>query len=201
MFGALNSSLFKKHLEDDEQVISVVHKHWVLGIKYLFWPVLLEVFLILVIISAPKLEVLYTVGALVFIVFIWMLRNFFDYFLDAWIITDSGIIDVEWHGWFHRQSSRVLFSDIQGVSYEIQGIINTIFRYGTISVEKVSTGNAISIDNVASPKGVEAIILNNMEEYLHKKNLKDAKAVQDILSNVISREMHLKEMDSDTSKK
>jgi len=125
---------------------------------------------------------------------VWWLRNFFDYYLDAWIITDVGIIDVEWHGWFHRQSSRVLYSDIQGVSYEIQGVTNTLLRYGTIGVEKISTGSAISLDNVPHPRRIEGVILKNMEAYMHTRNLKDATHVQDILSGIIAREVQLQDL-------
>ena len=66
-----------------------------------------------------------------------------------------------------------------------------MLRYGTISVEKISTGSVISLDNVSKPRRIEGIILKNMEAYLHSKNLKDAKHVQDILSTLIAREVQL----------
>ena len=125
---------------------------------------------------------------------VWLLRNFYDYYLDAWIITNTGIIDVEWHGWFHRESSRVLYSDIQGVSYELHGVWQTLLRFGQISVEKISTGSSISMDNVPRPRKVEKIILQHMESYMHSKNLNDASAVQEILSEVLARELRLKEI-------
>jgi hypothetical protein len=131
------------------------------------------------------------------IAIVWLLRNFFDYYLDAWIITDAGIIDVEWHGWFHRESTRVLYSDVQGVSYEIQGVAATLLRFGEISVEKISTGNAISLDYVSRPRSVEGIIMRSMEEYLHGKNLKDAKHVQELLSEIVARESQLEECEDE----
>jgi len=194
----LNNRLFKRHLEDDEDVVTVVHKHWLVGIKFMFWPLLIFVFLVALLAVVPRLYMFYIVSLLSIVTLVWALRNFFDYYLDAWIITDMGIIDVEWHGWFHRQSSRVLYSDLQGVSYEINGIGETFLRYGTISVEKISTGSEISLAHVPRPRKVEAVILQCMEDYLYSKNLSDATAVQDILANVISREMHLKEMRGDT---
>ncbi|OGJ72024.1 hypothetical protein A2424_02730 [Candidatus Peribacteria bacterium RIFOXYC1_FULL_54_13] len=187
----LNRRLFARHLEDDEILHLVVHKHWLLGLKFLFWPSASFLACWVLLYQAPFKTVFYAISVWSVISLIWWLRNFFDYYLDAWIITDMGIIDVAWHGWFHRQSSRVLYSDIQGVSYEIQGITNTLLRYGTISVEKISTGSVISLDNVSKPRRIEGIILKNMEAYLHSKNLKDAKHVQDILSTLIAREVQL----------
>ncbi len=190
----LNRLLFKKHLEDDEVLICVVHKHWLLGLRALFWP---TIFFVLGwgVFGITQARAMLTIAALLSVVFgVWWLRNFFDYYLDAWIITDHGIIDVAWFGWFHRQSTRVLYSDLQGVSYEIQGIAGTLLRYGTVSVEKISTGAAVSLECVSRPKRVELIILKNMETYLHSKNLKDAKQVQQLLSALVAEQINHREM-------
>lgn len=125
---------------------------------------------------------------------VWLLRNFFDYFLDAWILTSEGVIDVEWHGWFHRTSTRVLYSDIQGVSYEIQGVLGTMMRYGTISIEKISTGENMDLANVSNPRSAERMILKQMEKYLHDKSLVDAKHVQEILAEIVAEQMQLKSL-------
>jgi len=190
----LRDWLFARHLEDDEALLCVVHKHWLIGFKFLFWPVLIFVVLIGLLAVAFSLPVFYVVVALGMFTVVWGVRNFLDYYLDAWLLTDSGIIDVAWHGWFHRTSSRVLYSDIQGVSYEIDGVWGTLLRFGKVSVEKISTGNEIALEYVPYPRTVEARILQEMEEYMHRKNLKDAGAVQEILSDVIARELHLKDL-------
>ncbi len=126
---------------------------------------------------------------------VWWLRNFFDYYLDAWLITDQGIIDIAWFGWFHRQSTRVLYSDLQGISYEIIGVWGTLLRYGTLSVEKISTGTAVSMEYVQSPKKIELMVLKNMETYLHAKNLKDSKQVQELLSALVAEQINLRDQE------
>jgi hypothetical protein len=194
---SLNSFLFRKHLEEDETLIRVVHKHWLLGFKALFWPTLLFLFCVWLL-SVVQTRGMVTVTSVFGVVIgVWWLRNFFDYYLDAWIITDQGIIDIAWFGWFHRQSTRVLYSDLQGISYEIQGVMGTLLRYGTVSVEKISTGAAVSLDHVSNPKKVEILILRNMETYLHKKNMKDAKHVQELLATLVAEQINLKEHRSD----
>lgn len=187
----LNDQLFARHLDDDEEVQLIVHKHWLLGLKLLWVPTLIFVALWFFLWFAPFKSVFYAVAVFSCACIVWWIRNFFDHYLDAWIITDQGIIDVEWHGWFHRQSTRVLYSDIQGVSYEIQGISSTIFRYGNISIEKISTGSVLTMEHVPRPRAVEAVVLQNMEQYLHSKNLVDAKHVQEILSQIVAKEVQL----------
>ena len=183
--------LFKKHLEDDENVRMIVHKHWLLGLRFLALPT------VSFLLSWFFLSVRHSQTALVIVAFwsglslIWWIRNFLDYYLDAWIVTDHGIIDLEWLGWFHRQSSRILYSDIQGVSTEVHGIAGTLLRFGTISIEKISTGSAISIENVPYPRSVESVILRNMETYLHSKNLKNAKHIEELLSQFVAE--HIQE--------
>lgn len=187
--------LFLRHLEDDEEIVLIVHKHWLIGFRFLVWPSATLAALVLLLAYSPVLPVFYIVSILGVISLIWWFRNFFDYYLDAWIITNTGIIDVEWHGWFHRESSRVLYSDIQGVSYEINGVWQTLFRHGTISVEKVSTGSEITMEYVPRPRQIESLILSNMEEYMHQTNLNDASKVHEILTTVIARELHLRQLE------
>jgi len=187
--------LFKRHLDDEEEVIKIIHKHWLLGVKFLFFPAIVFLGFALLLSAAYSKPMLYIISCAEIITVVWGVRNFLDYYLDAWMITTTGIVDVEWHGWFHRQSSRVLFSDLQGVSYEINGIGETMLRYGTISVEKISTGSEIAMSHVANPRAVEALVLKSMEDYVHNRNLKDATAVQDILTSVIAKEMQKKELE------
>jgi hypothetical protein len=188
----LDATLFTGHLEEEEQVQMIVHKHWLMGLRALFWPTVTFIALWWFLFAAPYLSIFYAIALLNIATLVWWARDFLDYYLDAWIITDQGVIDVEWHGWFHRQSARVLYSDIQGVSYEIQGILGTLLKFGTISMEKISTGSAISMEYVPRPREVEKVILRNMESYLHTKNLKDAKHVQEVLAEVVAREFQLR---------
>ena len=190
----LSAWLFRKHLEEDEHLVRAVHKHWFLGVRALLWPTVFFLVSWGFLSRVPTRPVFLLVSLASVIVVVWWLRNFFDYFLDAWIITDHGIIDVEWHGWFHRESARILYSDIQGVSYEVKGILGTLFCVGTVSVEKISTGAAVALESVQNPRSVESTILACMESYLQTKNLKDGKHVQELLSQLLARQMQLHEL-------
>ncbi|MBT3293150.1 PH domain-containing protein [Candidatus Peregrinibacteria bacterium] len=196
----LNRWFFSRHLHDDEELNLVVHKHWFIGVKFLIVPILSFLFCIYLITLFPLYTVIYYIVSIWAVVsLVWLLRNFFDYYLDAWVITTDGIIDVAWHGWFHRTSTRVLYSDIQGVSYEIQGVLNTVFSFGTLSAEKISTGNAISLDSVPKPREIEQKIMKYMEDYMNTNNLKDSKHVQELLSTIIAREIQLEDFDDSSN--
>lgn len=193
----LQNLLLAKHLEDDESLVRVVHKHWLIGCKHLFWSTVFLVLGLSIVFVSRERWVLLIASVWCAVGIVWWLRSFFDYYLDAWLVTDQGIIDIAWHGWFHRQSTRVLYSDLQGVSYEIHGVTGTLLRYGIISVEKISTGSAISLEFVRHPKRIEMIILRQMEEYLHKKNLKDSKHIQELLSALVAERVQMNDLTSD----
>lgn len=182
----LHEFFFHQHLDDEEKILKVVHKHWLLGIKSLWLPSLVFVAVWSVLYFVRTEMVIYALAVAALGVAIWWIRNFFDYYLDTWIITNKGVIDLEWKGWFHRTSARVLYSDVQGIEYEVKGVWGTLLGYGAMSLEKISTGGTISMPYVRKPRQVESIILEAMEAYMLKKNLKDASTVQSILAEFVA---------------
>jgi len=194
----LDKTFFAGHLDADEAIVIVVHKHWLMGIKSLWFSTLVFLLVASILYFVRTKAILYGVALAELGVGIWWARNFLDYFLDTWIVTDTGIIDLEWHGWFHRTASRVLYSDVQGVSYEVKGIVGTLFNFGEMTLEKISTGAKMSMPYVKRPKRVTSIILKCMETYLHSKNLKDAKTVQNILAEFVASSMQKKDMNDDS---
>jgi hypothetical protein len=189
--------LFSRHLEDAEVLYVAVHRHWLLGAIHLFFPAcaLLATWIFLYVLPFPTVALL--VAFVDSGILIWMLRNFFDYYLDAWLITDQAVIDVEWHGWFHRQSTRIDYTSIEGVSYEIKGIPGTLFRFGTVTIEKIGSGSTVSIDNVKNPRDVESTILACQEECIRSKNLKDSSAVQEMIAEIVAERMYIREQEAE----
>lgn len=185
----LDTFFFLKHLETDEKLLLIVHRYWGKAMNSLLTPSILLLCGWGILIAAPVQLVWILVGSSTLLCGVWWLHRFMDYYLDVWLITNHGVIDLQWKGWFHRQSTRILYSDIEGVKYEIKGIANTLMRTGTISLEKVSTGSSITLSDVQKPRGVQMFILKQMEDYMHTKNLKNAKHVQDLLSEFVAEKM------------
>jgi hypothetical protein len=190
-------SLFIRHLEDDEPLYIAVHKHWVVGVRHLLLPgsALLASWTLLY--FAPITPVAYAVLVLDTPLALWTFRNFLNYFLDAWLITDRSVIDVEWHGFLHRTSTRIDYSSIEGVSYEIKGVLGTMFRYGTVTIERVGTGALVSIRDVKKPRDVESAILACQDACIRTKNMKDSAAVKDIIAEIVAERMYLKEKEEE----
>jgi hypothetical protein len=193
----LDRFFFHGLLEEDEEVVVIVHKHWMLGLFDLFWPTLSFACGWVVLYFAPFSTVFYGVSIWATGSLVWWIRNFFDYYLDAWVVTDHGVTDLEWHGWFHRTSTRILYSDIEGVTYEIEGFLGTVLTYGTVSVEKISSGSVIELESVKNPRAIQRVILKNMENYIHSRSLKDSRYVQDILADMIAQQLQLQDTEDE----
>ena len=185
--------LFGRHLEEDEPLYLVVHRHWIWGVQELAAPALAIFGTWAFLYLAPVPVIGVVVLLLDIFLSVWLLRNFFDYFLDAWLITDRSVIDVAWHGWFHRQSTRIDYSAMEGVSYEIKGVLGTVLKYGTVTIEKVGTGSLVSMNHVKNPRDIESTILLCQEACLRTKNMKDSSAVQDLIAEIVAERMHLRE--------
>lgn len=186
--------LFHRHLEEDEELRRIVHKHWGVVLCAVAWPSVSLLLAFATVILLPYRAAVLPAGGWAALSMVWWLRNFLGEYLDAWLVTDAAVIAVEWFGWFHRRSTRILYSDIEEVRYEVQGILATVFRYGTVSLERVSTGAVVELDCVPHPREVTGTILRSMEEYLHTKNLKDAKNVQEILSTIVAEQLQLRDI-------
>lgn len=191
------SRLFRRHLEDDEPLYLVIHRSWILAIPRFAPPILALIGTWILLGIAPVRPVALAVTLIDVVILLWLLRRYFDYSLDALLITDRAVIDVEWHGWFHRESTRIEYAAIEGVSYEIQGVIGTLLNIGTITIERIGSGDIVAIGDIPRPRDVESAILACQTECLRTKNLKDSSAVKDIIAEIVAERMQLHDLEED----
>lgn len=134
-------------LEPEEQIVKVMRRHWwvMVGPSFLVFflllvPSVIAVFMPLI---APQLQgignwqpiaqfafSLYLLFLLEFAFAIWT-----NYYLDVWIITTERIIDIEQKGLFRRVISEFPINRVQNVSIEVRGVIETLLKFGDLTVE------------------------------------------------------------------
>ena len=98
--------------------------------------------------------------------FIW---NFFfilwlDYYLDAWIVTNERIINIEQRGFFARNISELKLTKIQDVTSEIIGVIPTLLDYGNICVQTVAETERFTFYQIPNPNYVKNVIVQLQEK-------------------------------------
>jgi membrane protein YdbS with pleckstrin-like domain len=92
--------------------------------------------------------------------FLWM--HFFamwtDHWLDAWIVTNKRIIDIEQKGFFNRQVSSFPLNRIQDVTYDTVGIIAMWLHFGNVRLQTASISSDLVMKQVSFPKEIKELI-------------------------------------------
>ena len=183
--------MFGPHLEQSERILHVVHRHPFLMIKagakisvlHFFIPIFLwNVF--------PEAW---------FVFLIWLIygvitisKMIFNWYFDAILVTDMSLMDVRWNGPFDRSSVRLEYTMIEGTSYNFKGILQTIFNFGTVQINRQGGAVGIELKDAINPPKVESVIMSYQEKYVASKNLEDVSSLKSLLSEMVKK--HTKEL-------
>ena len=166
-------------LEQEERLVLIFRKHWFVFISEAIWSVL-AVFLppvILIALAAFGFDATATFPPLLvtFIHFWWLLIVWMaviaiwtNYYLDMWIVTDKRLVSIDQINLFHREATTLLLANVQDVTIEQRGIIQTFLDFGMLTVQTAgpSTNNMIIV-GVAHPGKVRDKIIAECEHYRH----------------------------------
>jgi uncharacterized membrane protein YdbT with pleckstrin-like domain len=156
-------------LRPEERVLCAVRQHWLiflletaflaalafLPLIELFLPDLAGTFGFSIMLGAPALFLTAT-----WLLFLWV--TFFviwtNYYLDAWIVTDQRLIDIEQHGLFNRSVSECRLDRIQDVTAEVKGFLPTLLKYGNVTIQTAGEQGRFVMRNVPEPYALKDII-------------------------------------------
>lgn len=177
--------LYRSYLGEGEKIQFVIHRHIFMQIKdfgriFFFGIALPAVFWWLF----PQIMLFASlwlgIGILRFI------YEFFDWYYDAWLVTDISIIEIMWKGFFEKSSARIEYHIIQGIGYEVKGFWRTLFNFGTIALEKF-TGNPSVFDGAINPKRKAELLTKAQEDFVTNKSFRDHRALQGILTDLLQK--------------
>lgn len=98
--------------------------------------------------------------------FLWM--HFFaiwtDHWLDAWIITNKRIIDIEQKGFFNRQVSSFPLTRIQDVTYDTVGIIAMWLHFGNVRLQTASISSDLVMKQVPFPEEIKELVSSLLQK-------------------------------------
>ena len=184
----ISNFLFTHYLEDGEDISIVCHRHiWThrneLTKEFLVGIALPAIFYFVY----PPFVLLW--GAWLFVGFLRFLYTVADWYFDAWLVTNMSIIDVEWNGFFSRQSSRIEYHTIDGLQYTVQGFWQTILNYGNVQIQQIGGAVVIEMKDAANPRAIERGILQVQEKVIHDKARREHEALKDILTGLVQTSM------------
>ncbi len=142
----------------------VVRKHWLIFmgqlIATLFGAVMpyillsfLPLNLMLPFMSADMLKEVLALLYITWLLCLWM-AIFFAwtmYYLNVWIVTNERIIDIHQRGLFSRESLTAELERVQDVTIDTEGILQTLFGFGTLTIHTAGEGSNFIITNARNP--------------------------------------------------
>lgn len=175
------------HQGQNEKIILLLRRHWfIMAEKILLWlaaaivPSVLMIFLELQLttdgggtIAAPL--IILALSAYYLLILAFALYNFVDYYLDVWVVTDERIVNIEQRGLFSRVISEQKLDRIQDVTAELQGILPTLFNYGTVYIQTAGEQVRFVFKQIPDPQGVAKKIIKIVDQNKHFHEVMAAK--------------------------
>jgi len=94
----------------------------------------------------------------ILIVYSITLTEITDYWLDVWIVTNERILNTEQHGLFNRLVSEVHLEQIQDITSETKGLLETFLTFGDVYVQTAAERERFRFKNVDNPDDVKITI-------------------------------------------
>lgn len=156
------------NLEKDEKVLLVLHHHWIsfLGpLVILVSLALAPLLLIPFIATQPTLTYLFLfLSTLWYLMVLFLALGFWiDYYLDALVVTDRRVLNVNQSGLFKHVVSEFKIDKVQDVTIEVTNFMGTFFHFGNITIQTAGEVS-FSINEVPSPHTARDIILKQAKD-------------------------------------
>lgn len=160
---------------ENEKSVLFLRRHWI---------ELLHVFFYLIVLVAIPFALLFTtrltglnllqgtiapfvvVGLSIYAIFTFIIfiTQFTDFYLDTWIVTTDRIINIEQHGLFSRLVSEVQLNEIQDVTSETKGFLETFLTYGDVYIQTAAERERFNFKNIDNPDSVKATIVKLVQD-------------------------------------
>lgn len=89
-------------------------------------------------------------------------NTFTKTYLNAWVITNQRIVEIEQSGYFRREVSSLLLDRIQDVTIAINGVTDSLLGIGDINVQSAGAQERFTMANVPSPEYLRDLIMNHV---------------------------------------
>ncbi len=166
-------------LGEGEQIAFIVRRHW----YHIALEGAIHIFILLMAIAGTIVAVAALSGntygisvqqglalGVYFLAFLglilWM--KFFSawthHWLDAWVVTNKRVIDIEQHGFFRRDVSSYPLDRIQDVTFNVSGLIAMWLKFGDVRVQTASITDTLVMKQVPFPADVKEQVVTAIEE-------------------------------------
>jgi len=181
----LRHFIFSSYLEDGEKIFEVIRRHILVfklaAAKTSFFGLVVPGFLWFLI---PQARIAYVIWIAVGL--LGLSYHYMNWYYDVWLLTNRGIIDIERKGYLDVRATRIEYHLIEDITYTIKGLMQTIFNYGDIMIDKMVARVSVTLKDCPNPKKAERLIKRYQKKYVFERSVKDHDKLKDMLSDMIS---------------
>lgn len=184
---------FSQELKEGEKVVALLRKHWASFIG----PVIKAIIFFIIPLFAIQVLFSHGWGALIFflweaVVLAYIIHSWVVWYFDCFIITDQRIIDIDQRNVFSREVSETYLLNIQDITYKTEGILATLFNYGTLIVQTAGATSRIEMNFVFDPKGIQELIIN-LQKAQRSLNLDGEMTAQELIEFIAKAKQETKQ--------
>jgi len=164
-------------LSEGEEIIALFRRHWFhLAVEGL---VALLIFVLVFVVKSVAVTfmtqsgvvtnqggfalILYALSFTGLVLWMYFFASWSDHWLDAWIVTNKRVIDIEQHGFFRRQVSSFPIDRIQDVTFKINGPIAMWLHFGDVRIQTASISDDLIMKQIPFPEDVKETIVQVIE--------------------------------------
>ncbi|MDD3646564.1 MAG: hypothetical protein PHH06_04095 [Candidatus Gracilibacteria bacterium] len=134
------SKFFDKYIPEGHTIKTIIHEHWIKIVNSLVLSFGMAVFVpTMVYYYSGRIQELvpfYAFEIYLIVIFFKILYDIFDWYNDVWIVTDKGVVDLDW-ALFKTNMKTVNYENIEGVEVEQNSIWDKILRKGNLVIHKI----------------------------------------------------------------
>lgn len=166
-------------IEQNETVLAIVRRHWMgqFAIILVSFSALVSLLVLAVVLGADSSSGMdhttyaFVMGAGVLVVGILMFMLFivtFIYGQSRLTITDKSLVQVIQNSLFSRKVARLSMSNVEDVSVQQSGLLQTLFGYGTLTVQTAGEEDNFIFALCPKPNKYAEVILEARQSYALK---------------------------------
>ena len=201
-------SFFEKYIPYGQNIKWIIHVHFMDIISQLFlwlsmWAIIPS-FLYYYSDRIKELIPFYYLESLLIIIFIKVIYDIFDWYNDAWIITNNWVVQLEW-ALFRTDTESVDFDKMEWIEVEQNWIIDKIFQKWTLIIHKFWNDTLI-LENAINPYLWVNLIEEASNEALIEANMHNDKfdvimdALWWVVENYLDKKMSTSEKQEEINK-
>jgi len=103
------------------------------------------------------------------IVWVIFFIAFTNYYLDALLVTNKRIVDIEQIGLFSRDLAELRIENIQDIKVEVVGLLASLLNFGNLHIQTAAINKEFVIKNIPDPHGVKDTIAKQHDELIAAK--------------------------------